>query len=328
MVSAITTLLTPYLIRSSDGVVRLLARRSPSLVTEAAQVYSRWMSSPRRPSGDQQIKRILRRWAVQLLLNLALITGIFIAAVAMARRWGSVLPELPRWAGGSDAVVWLGAMLVSLPLLVATVRKLRAMAMMLAELSVSRAAAREHAAAIRSVVANVIFIGGSSLITVLVLLLGAAILPAWHVLAVMMLIVFAVAALMWPSLVRIYAKAQISLHETLTYTHEHEAENPPAEPVLPAALREAQIEAIAIEPGSPGAGKLIRELQLRTLSGASAVAIERASGSVVNPGPDEELQPGDRVLLLGSRAQLDAAHALLGTGDAGGESRSGTWQSG
>ena len=35
------------------------------------------------------------------------------------------------------------------------------------------------------------------------------------------------------------------------------------------------------------------------------------AGSVINPGPDEELQPGDRVLLLGKRSQLDAAKAVL-----------------
>ena len=29
------------------------------------------------------------------------------------------------------------------------------------------------------------------------------------------------------------------------------------------------------------------------------------------PGPDEELQPGDQVLLLGNRAQLDAGRKAL-----------------
>ena len=32
---------------------------------------------------------------------------------------------------------------------------------------------------------------------------------------------------------------------------------------------------------------------------------------MVNPGPDEELQAGDNVLLLGSAAQRAAAHRLL-----------------
>jgi monovalent cation:H+ antiporter-2, CPA2 family len=65
---------------------------------------------------------------------------------------------------------------------------------------------------------------------------------------------------------------------------------------------------------SPGAGKLIRELVLRTVTGASIVGLERSGANIINPGPDEELQPGDQVLLLGSRAQLEAARALLVSG--------------
>ena len=63
--------------------------------------------------------------------------------------------------------------------------------------------------------------------------------------------------------------------------------------------------------GSPTAGKLIRELALRTQTGASIVAIERKGATLVNPGPDEEIAANDQVLLLGTRKQLDAARAAL-----------------
>jgi CPA2 family monovalent cation:H+ antiporter-2 len=76
-------------------------------------------------------------------------------------------------------------------------------------------------------------------------------------------------------------------------------------------LHAAELETIEILPGTLAAGKLIRELKLRSQSGASAVGIERNGNSIVNPGPDEELQEGDKVLLLGSRDQLDAARRYL-----------------
>ena len=56
---------------------------------------------------------------------------------------------------------------------------------------------------------------------------------------------------------------------------------------------------------------LIRELELRTKTGASIVAIERAGANNVNPGPDEELQVNDQVLLLGNPAQLEKARKHL-----------------
>lgn len=33
--------------------------------------------------------------------------------------------------------------------------------------------------------------------------------------------------------------------------------------------------------------------------------------NLINPGPDEELQAGDQVLLLGTRTQLDVAKAAF-----------------
>jgi K+/H+ antiporter YhaU regulatory subunit KhtT len=64
---------------------------------------------------------------------------------------------------------------------------------------------------------------------------------------------------------------------------------------------------VDIEPESGCAGRLIRETRLREQTGTSILAIERLSGLVVNPGPDEDLQAGDRALLLGTPAQLAEA---------------------
>jgi CPA2 family monovalent cation:H+ antiporter-2 len=76
-------------------------------------------------------------------------------------------------------------------------------------------------------------------------------------------------------------------------------------------LREADLEMVAVAAGSRAAGKLIREVQLRTATGASIVGVERSGTNIINPGPDEELQPGDNALLLGTASQLQAAKALF-----------------
>ena len=76
-------------------------------------------------------------------------------------------------------------------------------------------------------------------------------------------------------------------------------------------LQAAQIEPVKISDDSPARGKLIRELALRTVTGASVVAIERAGETLVNPGPDEEILGGDQILVLGRREQLEAARRSL-----------------
>jgi K+/H+ antiporter YhaU regulatory subunit KhtT len=47
------------------------------------------------------------------------------------------------------------------------------------------------------------------------------------------------------------------------------------------------------------------------VTGASIVGIERNGTSIINPGPDEELQAGDQILLLGNKMQLTTAREFF-----------------
>ena len=75
--------------------------------------------------------------------------------------------------------------------------------------------------------------------------------------------------------------------------------------------RAADLQTVTLIDGSPAVRRLIRELALRTHSGASVVGIERRGVPIINPGPDEELHSGDVVLLLGSATQIDSARKVL-----------------
>jgi len=121
------------------------------------------------------------------------------------------------------------------------------------------------------------------------------------------------AALLWRPSIALYGRAQVSLRDVLARPPAAPHDEPP--PAVRSFLREAQVELVPIGPDAPAAGRLIRELELRSRTGASVVGIERGDGTLVNPGPDEELQPGDVLLLLGSAAQrADAASLLTGRG--------------
>jgi CPA2 family monovalent cation:H+ antiporter-2 len=123
-------------------------------------------------------------------------------------------------------------------------------------------------------------------------------------------LIAAVGWVQWRSFVKIYAKAQFNLEEALSATPAP-ADRETESSASFAILKSAQLENVALERSSPVVGKLIREIGLRTRTGASIIGIERNGASIVNPGPDEELQAGDSVFLLGNRQQLDAARALL-----------------
>jgi K+/H+ antiporter YhaU regulatory subunit KhtT len=60
--------------------------------------------------------------------------------------------------------------------------------------------------------------------------------------------------------------------------------------------------------------KQIRELELRTRTGATAVAIRRDGETVTSPEPDFEFRLDDQVLLIGNQGQLQEAKKLFVTG--------------
>ena len=307
-VSALTTLTTPYLIKNSDSVIEWFDRAAPLPVKRWLDFYTRWTSE--LAEGERHFGLgLARKWGWQIALNLIFITGIFIAAGAMRSRGLTWWPEIPHGEDGVKAALWLGAMLLSLPLLIAVFRKLRALAMLLSEMSVTRAAGGVNTNSLRSVVANTIVAAGCIMLVLIILLLSSTILPSWKLLLVQALIVTVTAILLRRSFTKLYSKAQFALQETLAQApvRRHDA----GETTLPAMMRDAQIATIRIAKAANVAGKLIGELRLRTNTGASIVGIQRGGESIINPGPDEELRADDEVLLLGSETQLDAARKLL-----------------
>ena len=305
-VSALTTFSTPYLLRSSDRVVDWFDRHVPERTKAWLDIYTQWVSG--LGSNRNFATTLVRKWFWQLAFNLILVTGIFVGIASLRGfllRWW---PAIPHGEDGARAALLLAAMFLSLPSLIAIVRKLRALAMLLSEMSVKRSAAGPSTPALRTIIAIRIFAAGCLLLTFVLLLVSSAILPSWKLFFVPALIVIASVILLRRAFIRLYSRAEFALKETLSQPPPHR-ELP--ERALPSILREAKLETVKISEKDPGAGKLIRELALRTHSGASIVGIERDGSNIINPGADEELLPGDQVLLLGDAENLESARRVL-----------------
>ncbi len=307
-VSAVTTLTTPYLIRGSDRFVSFFDRTAPRKWVEYLTHYTLWVSQLRQSSTPNLAAQFIRRWSWQIALNLALVAGIFISVTFLVQRRPPWLPDLPGGPVASGAIWWLVAALLSLPLLVASYRKLQALGLLLGERVAARYRQPPGANPIQTILSHAIPLAGVIGMGILVLLLSAPILPSWKIGLVLFLIIATVAIFLWSSLIRIYSKAQIALQYTL-----NEAPTPYSIAPAPLAnlLKEARIETVEIFPGSPARGKMIRELALRSRTGATIVAIDRKSQTIINPGPDEEIHDGDHLLLLGRSTHLDAARQEL-----------------
>jgi monovalent cation:H+ antiporter-2, CPA2 family len=71
-------------------------------------------------------------------------------------------------------------------------------------------------------------------------------------------------------------------------------------------------ESFMVPKSSPAAGRSIRDLQLRKLTGVTIIAVVRNGQPTTNPSPDLVMQPGDILVMVGNHAQLDQALVRLG----------------
>jgi CPA2 family monovalent cation:H+ antiporter-2 len=305
-VSVITTLATPYLIKGSDGLAARLDRSLPRPMMQALSVYTTWIGSfGQRAPGPTTL--LMRRMGWQILINLLLTVGVFAGGAWVARRSDAYLPYAIRAPEVHETLVWLAVMVVNAPIYLASARKIQAMGMLLAEICVPGAGAGPGAAA-RLVISQVFILSSFTVMTFLTVLLSTSILSSIESMLPLLLMVTVAALLFRPILVRIYSRAEIALHETLVELPRLRQEDAR---VIPEFLREAELESMEIPAGSTMVGRKLREIPLRAQTGASIVAIERGGQRQINPGPDEVLRPGDRVLLLGASDQLPDARNLL-----------------
>ena len=310
-VSAITTLMNPYLIRGSDRMVGWFDRFAPQKLVRYLELYTEWVGQLGAARRTSMATKLARWWSLQMVLNGVLVAGIFAGAGWVSQHPPPWLIREPLGPELSKGALWLSAAILSLPLFIAIFRKLQALGMLVAETRVTQETAGGRVTAIRALVAQSIVIAGVIILVLYVLILSSTLLPSLRILVGLLAVVGLVGFLLWRSAIKLYAHAQIALRQTLSegptthFVRTHD-------PSLPGLLSEADLMTVKISADSPAAGKLIVELELRTRTGASIVGIQRAGGErVINPGPDEELQAGDELLLLGSRAQLDAARAIL-----------------
>ncbi|MDD2047167.1 cation:proton antiporter [Pseudomonas putida] len=214
-VSAITTLLTPYLIRGADPLSLKLAKVVPRRLARVLSLYGEWLRSIQPHGEGALLASMIRRILLQVGVNLALVVAIFFSGGYFAARIGQYLGEWISDVGQQKALIWGAALLLSLPFLIAAYRKLKALSMLLAEMGVKPEMAGRHTQRVRRVIAEVIPLLSLLVIFLLLSALSASILPTSELLVLIVVVAAGVAALLWRWLIRVHTRMQIALLETL-----------------------------------------------------------------------------------------------------------------
>ncbi len=206
----VTMTLNPLLQRATESAIRELGRLFPVSWVERVRQYTGWLEWLGSKRFDTALGRAVRRSFWVIVLNLLLIASVFGLARFLSR-WPILFDWVPSWAGGPDAVFWLGAMLMSMPLYVTVIRKTHALAMMAAELCVPAHSGAPWVYRLRMLMANVITSLGLAAVAALTFLLSSALLPRWSVVVAGALLVAFLMWRGWYALGRFYTEWQIQL---------------------------------------------------------------------------------------------------------------------
>ena len=66
---------------------------------------------------------------------------------------------------------------------------------------------------------------------------------------------------------------------------------------------------VEVVPGSPAAGRSLREIRFRDRYGVSVIGIRRGEARIVSPGGGETIRAGDRLVIVGKPDQVGRLRA-------------------
>ncbi len=214
-VSVLCMAASPYLTRSAGGLANGLRRVTPRSVQLLASSYSGWLENLKPVNENAAIAAIFRRLLWHIAINILLVVTLFmIGAYVNGHSWGwfavfGIHRDLRH------TLIWACALFLSLPMLIAIYRKAEALGMLLAEIGIRERFAGSYTQAIRNVLARIIPLVTLLALALLVSALGSTILPPRGIALSLMVLGVVLAVVLWRGLVRMHARLQAALKETL-----------------------------------------------------------------------------------------------------------------
>lgn len=314
-VSAITTLTTPWFIRGSDPVAKWVDRHLPNRLQTFSTFYATWIQRIRAPYPAYQRSRI-KRLVLLLSADAAVFTGLVIGTslsmdnlVTHTKAW---LDLSENWAYG---VGISATTMLALPFCVGMGRCIRALGFELTArvLPKHEDGKLDLSAAPRRVLMVTLQLTLVLLVGMPLLVLTLPFVPSYHgaILFAAILVVFGF--VFWRDATQLYGHVRAGAEmviEMLNTTIDKQKENSviQLEQFLPGL---GPVFSIRLSLGSPAIGRSLAELNFRSLTGASVIAITRGKQGVVVPTGEERLQEGDVLALTGTEDAVKASYELL-----------------
>jgi CPA2 family monovalent cation:H+ antiporter-2 len=318
-VSAVTALLTPWLIRAAGPVSLWVDRKLPRPLQTFAALYGSWVerlrTGPRPQSAMARVRRQLRLMA----LDAALITGIIVGAAASYADLTTLAERRLGLPGHlASPLLVLVAVTLAAPFGLGLVQGARHVGITLARLALPTRLGRSVDTALvpRRMLVVTLQLAAIVLMGLPMLALTQPFLPGVPGAVVLALIVAVLGVAFWRTATNLQghvrAGAEVILGALAAQLATASAPEPgpltQAERLLPGL---GTLESVRVERDSPAVGKTLAELNLRGRTGATVLAIIRRDEQVAVPGAAERLREEDVLALAGSGEAIRAARSFI-----------------
>ena len=324
-VSAITTLTTPWLIRAAGPAAHWVDRKLPAPLQTFVSLYGSWMDRLRHSSGSGSGRTGSRRLVRLLLIDAVLIVAVVIGAALEAGRASTLLSEATGLAERTArAIVFAGAAVVGLPLLIGLTRTAGhlARALSLEALPAAETGKADFATAPRRALAITLQLAILAAIGVPMVAVTLPFLPSYRFALVPLVLVAIPAIAFWRSTMNLQGHTKAGAEVLAMKLGQQMAGNGATETSDDALQREVERVhqalpglgepvSVRVPADSPAADRTLAELNLRGSTGATVLAIIREGEQVLVPSGHDRVMAGDVLAVAGSEDAIAAARDVI-----------------
>ncbi|NVB82135.1 MAG: potassium transporter [Kofleriaceae bacterium] len=319
-VSALTTLLTPALIRRSQSFASFIDDRLPRPLQTFVGLYGSWIDGLRRSRTES--RSTLRRYGRTLALDVAMIAALLVAtALSFDTLTRLAEDHLGFSHSGARWMVAIVAGVLALPFCIGVLRTSERFARLFGEAAIPHAEkqaldlGRQPRLVVEAAVRLVgVLIAGSALVAVV-----QPVVPGDLEIVVLLVALAVLAYAFWRRAtglqghVRAAAQAviQVLAAQRASATGDAGSHTDPLEQTRELFPGLGAPVTYDLGAESPAIGRSLSELELRSATGATVLALVRGSEGFALPDSHQALQAGDTLALAGTDEAIAAAIALL-----------------
>ena len=313
-VAMLTIVTTPLLSSRSGALFDFMARRTPRSVALFGGFYHNLMQTVWNVLGKNAVIRIVKKPLLQITIYFFLVNGIVLVAYYTA-----ALVEnssgLESYSTALQSGLWVLAAVGVAPFLIAMIRNMNVVVMMLTDSALRGTATRKF---IQGRVSNIF----NTLILLLVILVVGGIylsaasryFPKGIALIGFLGLIGLEGLFFWRHMIKLNSRIESLFMESLAHRSEvledHRRDSLLREITskYPWAVNLMEVQ---VSDGTVACGRRMIDFDLRGKTGCTVIAIGRKQYYIFDPSPESPVFPGDKLVLLGTKAQTLRASQLL-----------------